>query len=463
MLFSLTRHWELRHLPRGNFQPPRRRHTHHASVRLNNEGIKTAFTAVITHLCTHLVRVTPTLHQCARSLNKLNTSRKLTKSALMENIPSLSKYLLPPGRMSRFAYHDFRTLHERDLSGLYSEKLHADKKDDNAYEFVANRITEVQETEPENEDVEHKEEIRDAVSPKNDSDDETKNDADKTTDEDKTKGSKEDDRNSETFVAVIAQAILSVPTKRMTLSSIYNFIARNYPHFDKEKGPGWRNSVRHNLSSNDCFVKASRAENGKGHYWMIHPKDLPEFAKGNFRRRRKPRRPKCSHPLMFRESPFLYHSFTPSFSTFPYTAHLRSAPGDLPTELPVPLPYGSSERTLSPAFRPRLGLLSGYDDSRTLSTVSHAFTYPTSALRFAEASSSRSFPPASGLTNFHGSFHYPCACHRWMDGTLEENANFEPCWTFRAWAHIRFNKYMQLLRFMTQQFTFISETDNPLN
>ncbi|KAJ7377651.1 hypothetical protein OS493_027729 [Desmophyllum pertusum] len=338
----------------------------------------------------------------------------------MENIPNLSKYLLQPSRMSRFGYHDFRALHERDLSaGLYSaEKLHVDKKDaESAYEFVpGNRISEVQETEHEAEDVEQKEDVRDTVSPKNDSDnDETKNDGEKTKDEDKAKSSKEDDRNSETFVAVIAQAILSVPTKRMTLSSIYNFIARNYPHFDKEKGPGWRNSVRHNLSSNDCFVKASRAENGKGHYWMIHPKDLPEFAKGNFRRRRKPRRPKCSHPLMFRESPFLYHSFTPSFSAFPYTAHLRSTPGDIPTELPVPLPYGSSaERTLSPAFCPRLGLLPGYDDGRTLSSaVSHAFTYPTSALRLAEAASpSRSFPTASGLTNFHGSFHYPCACHR---------------------------------------------------
>ena len=102
---------------------------------------------------------------------------------------------------------------------------------------------------------------------------------------------------TETFVAVIAQGILSVPSKRMTLSSIYNFIAKTFPHFDKEKGPGWRNSVRHNLSSNDCFVKASRAENGKGHYWMIHPKDLPEFSKGNFRRPRKPRRPRCSHAL----------------------------------------------------------------------------------------------------------------------------------------------------------------------
>lgn len=310
--------------------------------------------------------------------------------------------------MSRFDYHDFRTLHERDLS-LYSEKLLVDKKEESDFEFVGSRITEIQDKEQEKGD-----ETRDTVTPKNESnDDETKGDSDKIADEDKAKGSKEDDRNTETFVAVIAQAILSVPTKRMTLSSIYSFIARNYPHFDKEKGPGWRNSVRHNLSSNDCFVKASRAENGKGHYWMIHPKDLPEFAKGNFRRRRKPRRPKCSHPLMFRDSPFLYHPLTPSFSTFPYTAHLRSTPGDIPTELPVPLPYGSSERAISaPVFRPRLGLLPGYEESRSLSTFSHAFTYPTSALRLAEATSSRSSPTAGALTNFAGSFHYPCACHR---------------------------------------------------
>ena len=101
-------------------------------------------------------------------------------------------------------------------------------------------------------------------------------------DEDSTRESKESRNLSETlFVAVIAQGILSVPSKRTTLSSIYNFICKRFPHFDKEKGPGWRNSVRHNLSSNDCFEKASRAENEKGHYWMVHPKDLPEFSKGN--------------------------------------------------------------------------------------------------------------------------------------------------------------------------------------
>lgn len=366
------------------------------------QRIKDSLHSCVSHLHTQLVRLTPTFGK----LRKTSLNSKGSWIETMENIHSLSKYLLQPSRLSRFDYHDFRTLHERDLS-LYSDKLLVDKKDESVTELVAGRITEVEETEQGDDN-------RATVTPKTESDhDEAKEQNDKgTAEEEKSKSSKEDDRNSETFVAVIAQAILSVPTKRMTLSSIYSFIARNYPHFDKEKGPGWRNSVRHNLSSNDCFVKASRAENGKGHYWMIHPKDLPEFAKGNFRRRRKPRRPKCSHPLMFRDNPFLYHPFGSSFSAFPYTAHLRPTSGEIPTELPLPLAYGSSERAISPAFRPRLGLLPGYDDSRSLSTVSHAFTYPTSTLRLAEASSSRNFPTASGLTTFSGSFHYPCACHR---------------------------------------------------
>ena len=260
----------------------------------------------------------------------------------MENISSLSKYLLQPGRMSRFNYHDFKTFHERDLSDLYSEKLQTDKKDESPHEFLGTRITEVQEQEQENEDKELTEDVRDTTTPKHDSDDEIKNDRGKSTDEDKTKGSKEDERNSETFVAVIAQAILSVPTKRMTLSSIYNFIARNYPHFDKEKGPGWRNSVRHNLSSNDCFVKASRAENGKGHYWMIHPKDLPEFSKGNFRRPRKPRRPRCSHALGCGTDRSML-GLPLSATLFPYhhkPSHSLELTKPHPPKEPFPHPFG---------------------------------------------------------------------------------------------------------------------------
>ena len=56
----------------------------------------------------------------------------------------------------------------------------------------------------------------------------------------------------------------------------------------------WRNSVRHNLSLNECFVKQERVGRGKGHYWAIHPACLQAFLRGDFRRRQARRRAKKS-------------------------------------------------------------------------------------------------------------------------------------------------------------------------
>lgn len=91
------------------------------------------------------------------------------------------------------------------------------------------------------------------------------------------------------YIALIAKAILESSQKRLSLGSIYSWIEKNYP-FYLNKGQGWRNSVRHNLSLNDCFIKAGRCEDGKGNYWAIHPANIQDFMRGDFRQRRRSRR-----------------------------------------------------------------------------------------------------------------------------------------------------------------------------
>ncbi|XP_033751003.1 forkhead box protein A4-like [Pecten maximus] len=99
----------------------------------------------------------------------------------------------------------------------------------------------------------------------------------------------EEPKPNHSYIGLIAMAILSHRDKKLVLSDIYQWILDNYAYF-RTRGPGWRNSIRHNLSLNDCFIKSGRSANGKGHYWAIHPANLEDFQKGDFRRRRAQRR-----------------------------------------------------------------------------------------------------------------------------------------------------------------------------
>ncbi|CAG5090360.1 Oidioi.mRNA.OKI2018_I69.PAR.g12571.t1.cds [Oikopleura dioica] len=92
------------------------------------------------------------------------------------------------------------------------------------------------------------------------------------------------------YSALIAMAIQNAPEKKLTLSQIYQYVAENFPFYKKSRA-GWQNSIRHNLSLNDCFKKMPRDEDdpGKGNYWTLDPNCEKMFDNGNFRRKRKRR------------------------------------------------------------------------------------------------------------------------------------------------------------------------------
>ncbi|XP_007117111.2 forkhead box protein M1 isoform X1 [Physeter macrocephalus] len=72
------------------------------------------------------------------------------------------------------------------------------------------------------------------------------------------------------YMAMIQFAINSTERKRMTLKDIYAWIEDHFPYFKHIAKPGWKNSIRHNLSLHDMFVRETSA-NGKVSFWTIHP------------------------------------------------------------------------------------------------------------------------------------------------------------------------------------------------
>ncbi|KAL3865916.1 hypothetical protein ACJMK2_043263 [Sinanodonta woodiana] len=137
-----------------------------------------------------------------------------------------------------------------------------------------------------------------------------------------------DSKPRHSYIALISMAILSSPSKKLLLGDIYQYVMDNFPYYNNQD-KAWRNSIRHNLSLNECFVKCGRADNGKGNFWSIHPACIDDFSKGDFRRRQARRRArKCMKEFGVSELPIGYRcniGYVPMSSSLigysPYHGH----------------------------------------------------------------------------------------------------------------------------------------------
>ncbi|XP_028726803.2 LOW QUALITY PROTEIN: forkhead box protein H1 [Peromyscus leucopus] len=88
------------------------------------------------------------------------------------------------------------------------------------------------------------------------------------------------DKPPYTYLAMIALVIQASPFRRLKLAQIIRQVQAVFPFF-RDDYEGWKDSIRHNLSSNPCFRKVPRdpaKPQAKGNFWAVDVSLIPAEA-----------------------------------------------------------------------------------------------------------------------------------------------------------------------------------------